>query len=103
MKDDIVQAFLGLRPPLLLTIPYYLGSRGITEEGGGGEENNNRVFIFLSFIDNVRKFIIANKSEKPRIVYVYTNKGLIEGSPTRSSASFSFAHKALYNFNIFMD
>lgn len=36
------------------------------------------------------KFRIANKSEKPRIVYIYTNEGLVEGSPF---ASFSLAHK----------
>lgn len=40
----------------------------------------------------MRKFRIANKSDKPLFVYVYTNKGLIEGSPF--AASFSLAHKA---------
>lgn len=40
----------------------------------------------------MRKFIIANKSDNPIIVYIYTNEGIVEGSPF---ASFSLAHKAL--------
>ena len=43
-------------------------------------------------MDNALKFRIANKSDKPRIVYIYTKKGLMDGSPF---ASFSLAHKAL--------
>ena len=43
-------------------------------------------------MDNARKYRIANKSDKPRIVYLYTNEGLMEGSPF---ASYSLAHKAL--------
>ena len=33
-----------------------------------------------------------NKSENPKIVYIYTDEGMIEGSPF---VSFSAAHKAL--------
>ena len=47
---------------------------------------------FIPHVDNERKFRIANKSDKPRLVYIYTNEGLIEGSPF---AFFSLAHKAL--------
>ena len=44
---------------------------------------------FIPHVDNALKFRIANKSDKPRIVYIYTDKGLVEGSPF---ASFSLAH-----------
>lgn len=47
---------------------------------------------FNPHVDNALKFRIANKSDKPRIVYIYTNEGLMDGSPF---ASFSLAHKAL--------
>lgn len=47
------------------------------------------VKLFIPHVDNALKFRIANKSDKPRIVYIYTNEGLIEGSPF---ASFSLAH-----------
>ena len=47
---------------------------------------------FIPHVDNALKFRIANKSDKPRIVFIYTNEGLMEGSPF---ASFSLAHKAL--------
>lgn len=47
---------------------------------------------FNPHVDNALKFRMANKSNKPRIVYIYTNEGLMEGSPF---ASFSLAHKAL--------
>jgi hypothetical protein len=50
------------------------------------------VKLFIPHVDNVLKFRIANKSDKPRTVYIYTNEGLIDGSPF---ASFSLAHKAL--------
>lgn len=50
------------------------------------------VKLFNSHVDNARKFRLANKSDQPRTVYIYTNEGLIEGSPF---ASFSLAHKAL--------
>lgn len=50
------------------------------------------VKLFIPHVDNALKFRIANKSDKPRIVYIYTKEGLIEGSPF---ASFSLAHKAL--------
>lgn len=48
--------------------------------------------LFIPHIDNARKFRIGNKSDQPRMVHIYTNEGLIEGSPF---ASFSLAHKAL--------
>lgn len=47
---------------------------------------------FIPHVDHARRFRVANKSDKPKIVYIYTNEGLIEGSPF---ASFSMAHKAL--------
>lgn len=50
------------------------------------------VKLFIPHVDNALKFRLANKSDKPRIVYIYTKKGLMEGSPF---ASFSLAHKAL--------
>lgn len=50
------------------------------------------VKLFIPHVDNALKFRIANKSDKPRIVYIYTKKGLMEGSPF---ASFSLAHKAI--------
>ena len=50
------------------------------------------VKLFNSHVDNARRFRLANKSDQPRTVYIYTNEGLIEGSPF---ASFSLAHKAL--------
>lgn len=48
----------------------------------------------LPHTENVRKFSIANRSENPKIVYIYTNEGIIEGSPF---TSFSAAHKAPIN------
>jgi len=42
--------------------------------------------------DNVRKFSIQNRSDNPKIVYIYTNNGIVEGSPF---VSYSSAHKAL--------
>ena len=50
------------------------------------------VKLLIPHVDNARKYRIANKSDKPRIVYLYTNEGLMEGSPL---ASYSLAHKAL--------
>lgn len=50
------------------------------------------VKLFIPHVDNALKFRLANKSDKPRIVYIYTKKGLMEGSPF---ASYSLAHKAL--------
>jgi hypothetical protein len=47
------------------------------------------VKLFNSHVDNARKFRLANKSDQPRTVYIYTSEGLIEGSPF---ASFSLAH-----------
>ena len=35
---------------------------------------------------------MANRSENPKTVYIYTNKGILKGSPF---SSFSQAHKAL--------
>lgn len=46
----------------------------------------------LSHTENVRKFSITNRSANPKVVYIYTNEGMIEGSPF---ISFSAAHKAL--------
>lgn len=43
----------------------------------------------LPHTENVRKFSIANRSEKPKTVYIYTDEGLIEGSPF---TSYSAAH-----------
>ena len=42
--------------------------------------------------DNVRKFSIQNRSDNPKVVYIYNNEGMIEGSPF---VSYSSAHKAL--------
>lgn len=50
------------------------------------------VKLDLPHTENVRKFSIANRSENPKTVYIYTNEGIIEGSPF---SSFSTAHKAL--------
>jgi len=46
----------------------------------------------LPHTENVRNFSIANRFENPKIVYIYTDEGLIEGSPF---TSYSSAHKAL--------
>nr|CAA35846.1 unnamed protein product [Podospora anserina] len=50
--------------------------------------------------ENVRKFSIANRSEKPKTVYIYTNEGLIEGSPftSYSAAHFNLLGIVLYPF-----
>ena len=48
--------------------------------------------LYIPHTENVRKFSIANRSENPKIVYIYTNEGMVEGSPF---TSFSAAHKAL--------
>jgi hypothetical protein len=46
----------------------------------------------IPHVDNARKFRMANKSENPKTVYIYTSEGMIKSSPF---ASFSSAHKAL--------
>jgi len=46
------------------------------------------VKLFIPHASNALNFRIANKSDKPRVVYIYTNDGLVEGSPF---ASFSLA------------
>lgn len=46
----------------------------------------------IPHVDNARDFRIANKSKYPKTVYIYTNEGMLKGSPF---ASFSLAHKAL--------
>ena len=46
----------------------------------------------IAHSDNVRKFSIQNRSDNPKVVYIYTNKGMIKGSPF---VSYSSAHKAL--------
>ena len=50
------------------------------------------ISLDIPHAENVRKFSIANRSENPKIVYIYTDEGMIEGSPF---TSFSSAHKAL--------
>lgn len=37
--------------------------------------------------DNVRKFSIQNRADNPKVVYIYTNKGMVEGSPFVSYSS----------------
>lgn len=46
----------------------------------------------IPHVDNVRVFRLKNRSEKPKTVYIYTNEGMVKGSPF---VSFSAAHKAL--------
>lgn len=46
----------------------------------------------IPHVDNVRAFSIKNKSENPKRVYIYTNEGMVSGSPF---VSYSAAHKAL--------
>lgn len=46
----------------------------------------------ISHIANVRKWSIRDRSENPKIVYIYANDDMIKGSPF---PSFSSAHKAL--------
>lgn len=55
-------------------------------------ESPFNVKLFIPHVNNARMYRIANKSDKPRIVYLYTNEGLVEGSPF---ASYSLAHKTL--------
>jgi hypothetical protein len=50
------------------------------------------VKLNIPHTENVRKYSIANKSENPKIVYIYEENKMIDGSPF---ASFSAAHKAL--------
>lgn len=54
------------------------------------------VKLFIPHVDNALKFRIANKSDKPRIVYIYTKEGLMEGSPF---ASFSLG-SLINNFQL---
>ena len=42
--------------------------------------------------DNVRKFSIINRSDNPKVVYIYTKDGIMQGSPF---ISYSSAHKSL--------
>lgn len=46
----------------------------------------------LPHTENVRNFSIINRSENPKTVYIYTDEGMIKGSPF---ISYSAAHKAL--------
>jgi hypothetical protein len=46
----------------------------------------------IPHVDNALSYRMANKSEKPKTVYIYTNGEIVKGSPF---ASFSHAHKAL--------
>ena len=46
----------------------------------------------LPHTENVRKFSILNRSINPKIVYIYENENMVQGSPF---ISYSKAHKAL--------
>lgn len=46
----------------------------------------------IPHIDNVRKFTLENKADKPKTIYIYKNGELLEGSPFNT---YSAAHKAL--------
>ena len=46
----------------------------------------------IPHVDNIRNFRLANKSKYPKTVYIYTNEGMVKGSPF---ASFSLAHNAV--------
>jgi hypothetical protein len=50
------------------------------------------VKLNIPHTENVRKYSIANRSENPKIVYIYDGSEMVKGSPF---ASFSTAHKAL--------
>lgn len=50
------------------------------------------VKLNISHTENVPKYSIANRSENSKIVYIYDDNEIIEGSPF---TSFSSAHKAL--------
>jgi hypothetical protein len=50
------------------------------------------VKLNIPHTENVRKYSIANRSENPKIVYIYDGSEMVNGSPF---ASFSTAHKAL--------
>ena len=46
----------------------------------------------IPHLNNVQKFSIQNRSDNPKVVYIYTTEGMVEGSPF---VSYSSAHKAL--------
>jgi len=50
------------------------------------------VKLNIPHTENVRKYSIKNRSENPKIVYIYVNNEMVNGSPF---TSFSSAHKAL--------
>ena len=50
------------------------------------------VKLNIPHTENVRKYSIKNRSENPKIVYIYVNNEMVTGSPF---TSFSSAHKAL--------
>lgn len=50
------------------------------------------VKLNIPHTENVRKYSVANRSENPKIVYIYDGSEMVDGSPF---ASFSSAHKAL--------
>ena len=50
------------------------------------------VKLNIPHTENVRKYSIKNRSENPKIVYIYVNDEMVTGSPF---ISFSSAHKAL--------
>jgi hypothetical protein len=41
----------------------------------------------ISHSDNVRKFSIKNRSDNPKVVYIYTTKGMVKDSPFISYSS----------------
>ena len=50
------------------------------------------VKLNIPHTDNVRKYSIKNRSVNPKIVYIYVDNEIVNGSPF---TSFSSAHKAL--------
>ena len=50
------------------------------------------VKLNIPHTENVRKYSIKNRSENPKIVYIYVNNEMVTGSPF---TSFSSVHKAL--------
>lgn len=48
----------------------------------------------IAHSDNVRKFSIKNRSDNPKVVYIYTTKGMVKGSPF---VSYSSAHNQKCN------
>jgi hypothetical protein len=57
------------------------------------EDSPFDVKLNIPHAENVRKFSIANRSENPKTVYIYTEEGMIKGSPF---TSFSSAHNLIH-------